>query len=656
MSTAPRWNGKPAIARTRTIDLATDVEQAVDRVCRYLFNRQNAAGYWVGELEADTTLESDYVALQLWLYPPAADGSWNPPTCRRVAAACCRILESQLPAGGWNIYAGGPANVSASVKAYFALKLAGFHANDGRMRRARAKIRDLGGVEATNSYTKIYLSYFGLYPRSKIPSIPPEIFLLPQNNRFGVYGMSSWSRAILAPLSILSAKKALRAVPRGFHIEEIFSGVEPELAERLSWKQFFLLVDKGLKLWEASGIRTDRRKAIDAAAEWMFARLKESDGLGAIYPAMMNSIMALTELGFDRGDPGLEREIERFDALILEDEEGFRVQPCHSPVWDTAMTVFALGSAKDEIEEPARWALARAADWLVSKQVRKKGDWSVKKPQAEPGGWYFEHANEFYPDTDDTAKVLLALALVDGNNAQRQRNAERRAVDWLTAMQSSDGGWAAFDADNNAEILTHVPFADHNAMLDPTCADITGRVVEALSRRAPDRCRVAIRRGVDYLLRNQEEDGSWYGRWGVNYLYGTCFALRGLRAAGEDPREAHMIRAGEWVRSVQKNDGGWGETAASYDDPARKTEGVSTASQTAWALMALFATDDYETDSVKSGIRYLIENQNENGSWNEQFFTGTGFPRVFYLRYHLYPQYFPLMALGEYRRRGSLGA
>ena len=406
MSTVQRWSGAHAIARTRTVDLAAAGEQAADRACRYLFNRQNVAGYWVGELEADTTLESDYVALQLWLYPPAADGSWNPPTRGRVDAACCRILERQLPAGGWNIYAGGPANVSASVKAYFALKLAGFHPRDERMRRARDRIRGLGGVEAANSYTKIYLSYFGLYPRSKIPSIPPEIFLLPENNRFGVYGMSSWSRAILAPLSILSAKKALRAVPRGFHLEEIFSGVEPEPAERLSWKQFFLLVDKGLKLWEASGIRADRRKAIDAAAEWMFARLEDSDGLGAIYPAMMNSIMALTELGLDRGDPRLQREIERFDALILEDEEGFRVQPCHSPVWDTAMTVFAIASATDDLEEPDRWALARAADWLVRKQVRKKGDWSVKRPRAEPGGWYFEHANEFYPDTDDTAKAL----------------------------------------------------------------------------------------------------------------------------------------------------------------------------------------------------------------------------------------------------------
>lgn len=653
MSTAPRWSGESAIVRTREIDLATAVEQSADRVCRYLFNRQNVAGYWVGELEADTTLEADYVALQLWLYPPAADGSWNPPARARVDAACCRILERQSPGGGWNIYEGGPANVSASVKAYFALKLAGFHADDERMRRARAVIRSLGGVEAANSYTKIYLSYFGLYPRAKIPSIPPEIFLLPENNRFSVYGMSSWSRAILAPLSILSAKKARRAAPRGFHIEEIFSGVEPDLAERLSWKQFFLLVDKGLKLWEASGIRTNRRKAVDAAAEWMFARLEDSDGLGAIYPAMMNSIMALTELGFDLDHPRLRREIDRFEALMIEDETGFRMQPCHSPVWDTAMTVFAVASARDGLEEPARWALARAADWLVGKQVRQKGDWAVKKPRAEPGGWHFEYANAFYPDTDDTAKVLLALSLVEGNDAARQRRAERLGVDWLAAMQSSDGGWAAFDADNNAEILTHVPFADHNAMLDPTCADITGRVLEALCRFAPERCRAAIRRGVAWLRRNQEADGSWYGRWGVNYLYGTCFALRGLRAAGEDPREAHVIRAAEWVRSVQNGDGGWGESPASYDDPARKAEGPSTASQTAWALMALFATDDYETGSVEAGIRYLIEHQQENGSWREPFFTGAGFPRVFYLRYHLYPQYFPLMALGEYLRRGS---
>ena len=650
MSTVPQWNGGLAVARARTANLAVAVEQAIDGACKYLFNRQNPEGYWVGELEADTSLESDYVALQLWLYPPDADGSWNPLTRQRVDAACRRILDHQLPDGGWNIYASGPANVSASVKAYFALKVAGLNANDERMRRAKAKILELGGVEATNSYTKIYLSYFEQYSRAKVASIPPEIFLLPEGNRFSIYGMSSWSRAILAPLSILSAKKASRPVPLGFRIDEIFSGVEPDLAERLSWKQFFLLVDKGLKLWEASGIRTNRRKAVDAAAQWMLRRLEDSDGLGAIYPAMMNSIMALTEIGSGPNDPLLRREIERFDALILDDEEGFRIQPCHSPVWDTAMTVFAIGTAKSDLEEPARWALARAADWLVSKEVRNKGDWSVKKPHSEPGGWYFEHANEFYPDTDDTAKVLLALDLVNSNDVPGQRAAERRALDWLAAMQSSDGGWAAFDVDNNAEILTHVPFSDHNAMLDPTCADITGRVIEALSRRGSRQYSASIGRGVEYLRRNQEEDGSWFGRWGVNYIYGTCFATRGLKAAGEDPREAHMIRAGEWIRSVQKRDGGWGETVASYDDPARKIEGDSTPSQTAWALMALFATDDYDSGSVESGIRYLVENQDENGSWDEEYFTGTGFPKVFYLRYHLYRQYFPLMALGEYRR------
>ena len=650
MSTTPQWNAGLAVARARAAELTTDIEPAIDGACEYLFNRQSAEGYWVGELEADTTLQSDYVALQLWLYPPDPDGTWNPPTRERVDAACRRILEHQLPDGGWNIYASGPANVSASVKAYFSLKVAGLNADDDRMLRARQTILDLGGVEATNSYTKIYLSYFGVCPRAKVASIPPEIFLFPESNRFSIYGMSSWSRAILAPLSVLSATKAQRDVPRGFRISEIFSGHEPDLAERLSWKQFFLLVDKGLKLWEASGIRTDRRKAIDAAADWMLRHLENSDGLGAIYPAMMNSIMALSEIASGPDDPRLQRELKRFDALIIHDDDGFRVQPCHSPVWDTAMTLFAIGTAKDDLGEPAKWALARGADWLVSKEVRQQGDWSVKKPSAEPGGWYFEHANEFYPDTDDTAKVLLALDVVEGNDLERQRAAERRGLDWLAAMQSADGGWAAFDADNNAEILTHVPFADHNAMLDPTCADITGRVVEALSRRGSQRYSASIARGVEYLRRNQEEDGSWYGRWGVNYLYGTCFALRGLRAAGEDPREAHMIRAGEWVRSVQKQDGGWGETVASYDDPAMKIHGDSTASQTAWALMALFATDDYKTGSVDSGIRYLVETQNENGSWDEAFFTGTGFPKVFYLRYHLYRQYFPLMALGEYRR------
>ncbi len=651
MSAVSGRNIGVAVARPTGGNLLAEVQGAISASCDYLLNRQTSQGYWVGEIEGDSTLLSDYVLLQLWLYQPDGAGNWEPPTRLRVEKACHRILDKQGDDYGWSLFPGGPSNVSASVKAYCALKIGGVDGREEHMRRAAMRILELGGTEAANSYTKLYLSYFDLFPRSKVPSIPPEIFLLPPGNRFSVYAMSSWSRAMLAPLSILDATKARRRAPKGTNLDEILSGREALLDERFSWKGFFLLLDKGIKLLESTNVARDRTTAIEAARDWMLARLDRSDGLGAIFPAMMNSIMALTQLGYGLNDPLLQRELAHFEHLVLDDELGFRVQPCRSPVWDTALTTFAIGAARRDVAEPVRWALTRAADWLLSKQVCHRGDWSVRNPSAKPGGWYFEYANEHYPDTDDTAKVLLALEWAEASDLEEQRAAERRALEWLVSMQSSDGGWAAFDVDNSAAILTQVPFADHNAMLDPTCADITGRVLEALCRRAPGRYAEAVRRGARYLLRTQEGDGCWYGRWGVNYLYGSCFALRGLRAAGVESREAAIIRAGEWIRSIQNPDGGWGESPSSYDDPPLRAVGESTPSQTAWALLALFATDDFESGSVEEGVRYLLERQTPQGSWAENACTGSGFPRVFYLRYHMYPQYFPLMALSDFIHR-----
>lgn len=642
-----------AIERHAETSLADEAGRAVDAACDFLLNRQDSHGYWVGEVEGDTTLESDYILLQLWLHQPDRDGRWHPPTRARIDAACARILEKQLADGGWSTFQGGQANASASVKAYAALKLSGLPASHPRMEVAAARILALGGIESTNSYTKLYLSYFGLFPRDRVPSIPPEIFLIPAKQRFSVYSMSAWSRAMLAPLSILDATQARRRVPTGLALGELFSGRETPLSERISWKRFFHLLDKGIKFLESTAAGRNRRKGVAAARDWMLERLQGSYGLGAIFPAMVNSIMALTQLGYGLDDPVVKQQLEHFDDLVLDDERGFRVQPCRSPVWDTALTAFAIGAARPDAAGPSRWALGRAADWLLAKQTERYGDWAVRNPSLKPGGWFFEFSNEHYPDTDDTAKVLLALEWARSSDPDRQRRAERRALDWLAGMQSSDGGWAAFDVDNSTAILTQVPFADHNAMLDPTCADITGRVLEALSRRARDRYRENVRKGVDFLIRAQEGDGCWYGRWGVNYLYGTCFAARGLRAAGLHPRHATLVRAGEWVRSVQNADGGWGESAASYDAPPRYAGSRSTPSQTAWALMTLFAADDFESGSVQAGVRYLLDRQTPQGTWEEDDFTGTGFPQVFYLRYHMYPQYFPLIALSEYARGGE---
>jgi len=641
----------PGFAADVSRSLATrSVAEAVRLASDHLLNHQSEAGFWVGELEADTTLESDYILLQLWLHQPSGDGEWRPPRRHRIEKAARYILERQSPEGGWPIYHGGPDNVSASVKAYFALKLVGLPDSELALAKARRRVVELGGVEAANSYTKIYLSYFGLFDRDKTPSIPPEVFFLEKTSRINIYEISSWSRTILAPLAILGAKRAARKPPAGFTLQEICTGQEPEKPKLVSWRSFFLWADKSLKLWEKLGLQPVRQRAAEAAARWMLDRLEDSDGLSAIFPAMMNSIMALTELGYSIDDPLLAREIARFEDLIIEDEETLRLQPCHSPVWDSAISVYALGVANPQPGPRLEAALQRAGDWLLSKEVRRAGDWSFKRPTVEPSGWYFEYANEFYPDCDDTAKVLLALEHARASDPLALDASRERALSWLAAMQGADGGWAAFDVDNDAEILTHVPFADHNAMLDPSCADITGRALEALCGPGGGRRRSAIRNGVDYLQRVQEEDGSWYGRWGVNYLYGTCFALRGLNAAGVDLNEAFINQAGEWLRSVQNADGGWGETPGSYEDASKKGDGPSTPSQTAWALMGLIASGDHRSGSVESGIRYLLDTQNSDGSWEEEPWTGTGFPGVFYLRYHLYRQYFPLMALGEYAK------
>ena len=640
-----------AVQQAFALDRHAEIDLSLRAAADYLLSRQHPDGYWIGELEADTSLESDYILLQLWLYPPR-DGIWSPPAADRIARAARYILSRQLPDGGWNIYPGGPANVSVSVKAHLALRLAGYDAAEARLVRARDRILELGGVEATNSYTKIYLSFFGLYDRAKTPTIPPELFLIPDKVKFSVYDMSSWTRAIIAPLAILGALGASRPVPRGIDLAELSTHREPSAGDFFDPGHLFLLADRALKVWERVGIRRARRTAVRATSRWMIERLEDSDGLGAIFPAMMNCIMALTELGYTLDDPLLQRQIRKFNELILEQDDDrnptMRIQPCLSPVWDTGLAAFALGTAFSKNSARVEEVLRRAADWLLTKEARRRGDWAIKNRDVEPGGWYFEFANEFYPDTDDSAQVLLAFHYAKAGDRRAQRAAQKRGMEWLLSMQSKDGGWGAFDVDNNNRLLNHVPFADHHAMLDPTCPDLTGRVLDALCVVGPGASHPAVRRGVEFLRRAQEDDGSWFGRWGVNYIYGTCFALRGLSAAGEDPREAYIIRAGEWLRSIQNADGGWGESCASYCDAGRKIEGESTASQTAWALLGLLASGDCRSSSVEAGARYLLDTQLPDGSWEEDNYTGTGFPGVFYLKYDLYRQYFPLLALAEY--------
>ncbi len=489
---------------------------------------------------------------------------------------------------------------------------------------------------------------FGLYPREYAPSIPPELVLLGRL----IYEMSSWTRAIVIPLSVLHARNPQRPVPEGFNLLELFLPNVPLGFSNdegfFSWRNFFIKADRALKLWDRYGSRALRNKAIRRAEQWVLARTKYSGGLGAIYPSMMYVVMMLDLLGYPPDNSDRVEAEQAFMHLLTDgtgpDQSGFFFQPCFSVVWDTAIAAYALG----ESGMASEGSLERTAEWLLTKEVRRKGDWSVKRPNVEPSGWYFEYANEFYPDIDDTAQVLLALHHAQGGG-EKQEACVRRAVDWLLAMQGSDGGWAAFDVDNNWNFLSSVPFADHNAMLDPTCPDITGRVIEALMASGVKKDHSAVQRGVAYLAKSQEIDGSWYGRWGVDYIYGTFLALRGLEAAGVSDREWYILRANEWIRSIQNSDGGWGESCASYDNKTF-TPAPSSPSQTAWGVLGLLAGGDTHSSSLKNGIEWLVKHQRADGGWDEELSTGTGFPRVFYLKYHLYRNSFPVLALAAYRK------
>jgi squalene-hopene/tetraprenyl-beta-curcumene cyclase len=637
-----------SFARAELRDLAKRAGEAARSSAEALLRLQDPAGFWRGDLTADTTLESDFVLLNLWLYP-ADDRGWNPPSRARIEKALATVLARQLTDGGWNIYAAGPSELNATARAYVALRLGGFDSNHPALARARDRVLALGGLQETNSYTKINLSLFGLFPRQYAPSVPPELVSIPGNL---LYEMSSWTRAIIVPLSIVQASGVERPAPPGFTLDELYApGVKLRLPKKNLLSALFNQADRVIKLWERRGVKDVRAKAIREAEKWMIERTHFSGGLGAIYPSIMYSIMAMDALGYERDHPDFLEAMRQFEALILETNDRLEFQPSVSPIWDTAIALFALGElGQGEVGMAEPESARRAADWLLDKEIRRKGDWCVKRPALPPGGWAFEFANEFYPDIDDTAMVLLALEHATASHPERQARAERRAIQWLLGMQSSDGGWAAFDVDNNWQLLNKVPFADHNAMLDPTCPDITGRVLEALCRRGMTPNDPAISRAVDYLVTHQKDDGSWYGRWGVNHVYGTFLALRGLRASSTAAAHPAAEKAARWLRAVQNPDGGWGESCASYDQHGFVAE-RSTPSQTAWGLLGLDAAGDNGSPAVERGIEWLLRHQTSTGDWNEELCTGTGFPNVFYLNFHLYRHYFPLLALAVWHAK-----
>ncbi len=635
-------------------DFAARVTGSIGLTRDWLLARQHADGHWCGELEGDSILESEYILLLAWL------GQEQSPIAKKCAAY---LVEKQLPTGGWAMYPGGKLEISGSVKAYFALKLTGHDLNAHYMCLARQAIRASGGADAINSFTRFYLALLGQISYDHCPAVPPELVLLPNWFPINLYRLSAWSRTIVVPLSIMWAHRPRREIATDRGISELFLRHPndwpplrcPGLAHehgRFSWENFFRQADSTLKWLEERKWHPLRRRALASAERWMTTRFAHSDGLGAIFPPIIWSIVALKCLGYSDDSAEVRYNFDQLRSLTIEQTHTARLQPCLSPVWDTALTLRALAvsglSPKDD-------SASRAVNWLLDKEVTRRGDWA-ESVAAPPAGWFFEYHNEFYPDVDDTAMVLIALAELAARSQEPGASNQTRGVTaacerarkWMLAMQNRDGGWGAFDRDNDAEFLCRVPFADHNAMIDPSTPDLAGRAIEALALWGQKPDDLAIQRGVRFLRRTQERDGSWHGRWGVNYIYGTWQALVGLAAAGIPADDPAVKRGVNWILSHQHACGGWGESADSYEQIDYRGRGPLTASQTAWALLGLMAAGLVQHKAVERGIYYLLDTQHDDGSWDEPEFTGTGFPRVFYLRYHYYPIYFPLLALAQY--------
>lgn len=670
---------------------------AVARTRDWLLRQQHPEGFWVGELEGDTILESEYILLLAYLGRGQST----------IAKKCAEyIRQQQLPSGGWAIYPGGPLEISASVKAYWVLKIVGDSPDAPHMAKARGAILLAGGAEQVNSFTRYYFALLGVISYDQVPAVPPEVMLLPKWCPFNIYEMSAWSRTILIPLSLLWAFRPHHDLPEEHNIRELFQKSPEELPVTMgesavldplkkktliNWSKLFRGLDRVIKTCERIGFKPLRSRSIRLAADWMMERFADSDGLGAIFPPIIWSVVALKCLGHDDESPLVLRALNELEKLTIHEDDTARLEPCKSPVWDTAIAAIALREAGVSASDPA---ITQAVKWLLAKEVREEGgDWAVRKPHVPTSGWYFEFNNRFYPDVDDTCMVLIALsrclpehltsqwqaeflfsrsdagltgtpvaAVLAGQNVDRDQvlndlsamqpiiDSMHRGARWLAEMQNRDGGWGAFDNNNDREILTRVPFADHNAMIDPSTADLTSRMLEMYAGLGMTAEHPVAQRALDFVWRNQEHDHCWFGRWGVNYIYGTWQTLVGLVGIGVPQHDPRIRRAVAWLKMHQQECGGWGETPKSYDDPSLRGQGPPTASQTAWALMGLIAAGEVNSASVDAGVQYLLDTQRDDGTWHEPEFTGTGFPRVFYLRYHLYRNYFPLMALARIAR------
>ncbi len=709
--------------------------ETLSRAVAALKSLQKPDGHWCGELEGDSILESEYLLMKFILgqeREPMASGADGWTTLNKIAR-CLR--EQQREDGGWGQYPGSGVDVSATVKAYFALKLMGDSPDADHMVRARECVLKHGGAEKCNSFTNFYLACLGQISWNAVPAIPPELIFLPRWFYFHMTKVSAWTRTMILPLSLVVTLRPTRTLPRELGIDELY--IDNRERHRLSakpgvptfWRAFFHTVDRTLKMLHKLGGTPIRRVAINAAREWMLKRagqdgIATTAGLGAIFPPMVYLQIALHAMGWKRSHPVLQRAERELDEFFIEDETDgtIRIQPCFSPVWDTGIALYALTDCGLGLSDAS---IAGAARWLLAKECKHVGDWIANvSPKTAPAGWYFEYHNAWYPDVDDTAMVAMALkraaqsvstdALVisavdqlfppykgggqgvgapssrertNGTSsdlahlagsrpgkslldaAQRVQRAASRGVAWILAMQNSDGGWAAFDKTKHRQILEYIPFADHNAMQDPSCPDITGRVLECLSWHGYTVNDEPVRRAIEYIKSHQHAEGCWFGRWGVNYIYGTWQSVIGPIRCGASRDEEWIQRAGRWIKSIQQADGSFGESANSYEDPSLKGQGPSTASQTAWAAMILQEVFGPNDPDLLRALTWLADTQlsasdandpalnpdgDPAGSWCETWFTGTGFPKVFYLRYHLYRLYFPVMALGRFLRAHNI--
>lgn len=617
-----------------------EVHSVMEKGVNALLQQQREDGHWVFELEADATIPAEYILLDHFL------GTVNQPLHERMAVYLRKIQGDH---GGWPLFHKGDLDVSASVKAYFALKCVGDSPDAPHMVRAREAILKRGGAERTNVFTRIQMALFGAVPWKAVPVMPVEIMLLPKWFPFHLHKISYWSRTVIVPLLVLAARKPKAKNPKNIHIDELFSTPPrkikrwPGNGSKSRLAPAFALLDRILRFAEPYMPKETRKKAIKKALAWVKPRLNGEDGLGAIYPAMANSVMMYDCLGFKPNHPDYAIARKSVDKLVVNKPDFSYCQPCLSPVWDTALSVHALMEA-----DAPREKIEKACDWLRDRQVLNlRGDWAYWRPGVRPGGWAFQYNNPFYPDLDDTAVVVMAL---DRFDRTKYREAIERGTDWVLGLQSKNGGWGAFDADNDYYYLNYIPFADHGALLDPPSADVTARCLSMLAQLGYQKDNHQVASAIAYLRAEQEVEGCWFGRWGTNYIYGTWSVLCALNAVGVDHKDPMVRRAVTWLTSKQRADGGWGEDGASYWKGKPKGEGsASTPAQTAWALIALMAAGEVDSPSVKRGVSWLLTSQKPDGTWDEELFTAVGFPRVFYLRYHGYRAFFPQWALARYR-------